>query len=56
MEADDPPLRLLLGKDAVAVAAQTADRPAAQDAQWRQVSESASVRPPASGPASGGGA
>ncbi|GGM18476.1 short-chain dehydrogenase/reductase [Streptomyces fumigatiscleroticus] len=43
VEADDPPLRLLLGKDAVAVAQDMADRLAAQDAQWRQVSESASV-------------
>ncbi|MFB9465494.1 oxidoreductase [Streptomyces cinereospinus] len=43
VEAEEPPLRLLLGKDAVAVARQMADRLAAQDAQWREVSESASV-------------
>ncbi len=43
VEAEDPPLRLLLGKDAVAVARQMADRLAAQDEQWREVSESASV-------------
>ncbi|GGT31336.1 oxidoreductase [Streptomyces chromofuscus] len=43
VEAERPPLRLLLGKDAVAVARDMADRLAAQDAQWREVSESASV-------------
>ncbi|MGW5606452.1 oxidoreductase [Streptomyces sp. NPDC003753] len=45
VEAEEPPLRLLLGKDAVAVAKDMADRLATQDAQWREVSESASVRP-----------
>ncbi|GHK05072.1 short-chain dehydrogenase/reductase [Streptomyces sp. Y2F8-2] len=45
VEAEEPPLRLLLGKDAVAVAKDMADRLATQDAQWRDVSESASVRP-----------
>ncbi|WP_225847536.1 SDR family NAD(P)-dependent oxidoreductase [Streptomyces sp. HPF1205] len=40
-ETDDPPLRLLLGKDAVAVARRMADRLAAEDARWRHVSESA---------------
>ncbi|WP_189313110.1 oxidoreductase [Streptomyces brasiliensis] len=40
-ETDEPPLRLLLGKDAVAVAQAMADRIAAQDAAWRDVSESA---------------
>jgi NAD(P)-dependent dehydrogenase (short-subunit alcohol dehydrogenase family) len=39
-EAEEPPLRLLLGKDAVAVAQDMADRLAAQDAEWRHVSES----------------
>ncbi|WP_225809847.1 oxidoreductase [Streptomyces spinosus] len=39
-EAEEPPLRLLLGKDAVAVARDMAGRLAAQDAQWRHVSES----------------
>lgn len=39
-EAEEPPLRLLLGKDAVAVAQDMADRLAAQDAEWRPVSES----------------
>ncbi len=43
VEAEEPPLRLLLGKDAVGVARQMADRLAAQDAQWRDVSESAST-------------
>ncbi|CCK24624.1 short-chain dehydrogenase/reductase SDR [Streptomyces davaonensis JCM 4913] len=39
-EMDHPPLRLLLGGDAVAVAQRMADRLAAQDAEWRHVSES----------------
>ncbi|WP_338692878.1 SDR family NAD(P)-dependent oxidoreductase [Streptomyces sp. Q6] len=39
-EAERPPLRLLLGKDAVAAAATVAERIAAQDAEWRAVSES----------------
>ncbi|MFD9882691.1 SDR family NAD(P)-dependent oxidoreductase [Streptomyces alboflavus] len=39
-ETDRPPLRLLLGKDAVAVAGRMAERLAAQDAAWRAVSES----------------
>ncbi|MGR6968315.1 hypothetical protein ACU639_01680 [Streptomyces cynarae] len=42
-EAEEPPLRLLLGKDAVAVVKDMADRLATQDAQWRHVSESVSV-------------
>ncbi len=37
---DAPPLRLLLGKDAVAVAKAMADHLAASDAQWRTLSES----------------
>ncbi|MEU5048014.1 oxidoreductase [Streptomyces griseorubiginosus] len=41
VEAEEPPLRLLLGKDAVSVAQDMADRLAAQDAQWRAVSEAA---------------
>jgi len=36
----EPPLRLLIGSDAVAVAAAAAERLAASDAQWRAVSES----------------
>ncbi|MEV7814519.1 oxidoreductase [Streptomyces flaveolus] len=43
VESEEPPLRLLLGKDAVAVAQRMADRLAAEDARWREVSESASV-------------
>ncbi|MEW2515450.1 oxidoreductase [Streptomyces sp. NPDC046870] len=39
-ETAEPPLRLLLGKDAVAVAQDMAGRLAAQDAEWRHVSES----------------
>ncbi|WP_372346693.1 oxidoreductase [Streptomyces sp. KL116D] len=39
-ENDRPPLRLLLGKDAVAAADAMAERLAAQDAEWRAVSES----------------
>ncbi|CAL9280396.1 oxidoreductase [Streptomyces sp. SudanB182_2057] len=42
-EAEEPPLRLLLGKDAVAVAQAMAERLAAQDARWREVSESAAA-------------
>ncbi|TDC38774.1 SDR family NAD(P)-dependent oxidoreductase [Micromonospora sp. 15K316] len=39
-EAPDPPLRLLLGSDAVAVARAAAENLAASDAKWRAVSES----------------
>jgi len=39
-EAPEPPLRLLLGSDAVEVARQAAERLAATDAQWRTTSES----------------
>ncbi|MFD0412271.1 SDR family NAD(P)-dependent oxidoreductase [Streptomyces sp. NPDC127108] len=39
-ETDQPPLRLLLGKDAVTVAGRMAERLADQDAAWRAVSES----------------
>ncbi|MEU6840382.1 oxidoreductase [Streptomyces sp. NPDC046716] len=39
-EAERPPLRLLLGKDAAAVAAHAATERAASDAEWRAVSES----------------
>ncbi|WP_353940373.1 oxidoreductase [Streptomyces sp. HUAS MG91] len=39
-EADEPPLRLLLGKDAAAVAARAAAERAASDAEWLPVSES----------------
>ncbi|GAA2339753.1 oxidoreductase [Streptomyces kunmingensis] len=39
-ETDRPPLRLLLGKDAVAAAGSMAERLAAEDAAWRAVSES----------------
>ncbi|WAZ26853.1 hypothetical protein STRCI_008507 [Streptomyces cinnabarinus] len=39
-ETGNPPLRLLLGKDAVAVAQRMADRLATEDAAWRPVSES----------------
>ncbi|MFF9884396.1 MULTISPECIES: oxidoreductase [Streptomyces] len=42
-EAEEPPLRLLLGKDAVAVAQAMAERLATQDARWREVSESAAA-------------
>ncbi|WP_053846881.1 oxidoreductase [Streptomyces sp. NRRL B-24085] len=41
VEAEEPPLRLLLGKDAVAVAQGMADRLAAEDARWRAVSGAA---------------
>ncbi|WP_327035782.1 oxidoreductase [Micromonospora ureilytica] len=37
---DDPPLRLLLGADAVAAAGAAADTLAASDARWRELSES----------------
>ncbi|MFI6236393.1 oxidoreductase [Micromonospora sp. NPDC050784] len=37
---DDPPLRLLLGADAVAAAAAAAEALAASDARWRELSES----------------
>ncbi|WP_444947239.1 oxidoreductase [Micromonospora ureilytica] len=37
---DDPPLRLLLGADAVAAAGAAADALAASDARWRELSES----------------
>lgn len=40
VDADEPPLHLLLGKDAVQVARAVAENLAAQDAKWRQVSES----------------
>ncbi|MEV5607456.1 SDR family NAD(P)-dependent oxidoreductase [Streptomyces sp. NPDC052225] len=40
-EADEPPLRLLLGEDAVAVARSMAQRLAAEDARWQRVSASA---------------
>jgi NAD(P)-dependent dehydrogenase (short-subunit alcohol dehydrogenase family) len=39
-EVDDPPLHLLLGSDAVNVAATVAANLAASDAKWRKVSES----------------
>ncbi|WP_329547859.1 oxidoreductase [Streptomyces sp. NBC_01356] len=39
-EAPDPPVRLLLGSDAVAVAGAMARNLAASDAKWRKVSES----------------
>lgn len=39
-EDDNPPVHLLLGKDAVQVAAMVADALAASDAAWREVSES----------------
>ncbi|MEV6367132.1 oxidoreductase [Micromonospora musae] len=39
-EAPDPPLHLLLGSDAVAVARAAAENLAASDAKWRAVSES----------------
>ncbi|MFJ2085812.1 oxidoreductase [Micromonospora chokoriensis] len=37
---DDPPLRLLLGTDAVAAASAAAETLAASDARWRELSES----------------
>jgi NAD(P)-dependent dehydrogenase (short-subunit alcohol dehydrogenase family) len=37
---DDPPLRLLLGADAVAAASAAAETLAASDARWRELSES----------------
>ncbi|MFH8224766.1 SDR family NAD(P)-dependent oxidoreductase [Streptomyces sp. NPDC018057] len=40
VEAPEPPLRLLLGKDASAVAQSAAENRAAEDAEWRHVSES----------------
>lgn len=39
-EVDDPPMHLLLGADAVTVAAAVAENLAASDAKWRTVSES----------------
>lgn len=39
-EVGDPPVRLLLGSDAVAVAGAMAEQLAASDAKWRKVSES----------------
>ncbi|MDX3850142.1 oxidoreductase [Streptomyces sp. AK02-01A] len=39
-EVDDPPVRLLLGSDAVRVAAAMAEGLASSDATWREVSES----------------
>ncbi|MFE9249598.1 oxidoreductase [Streptomyces sp. NPDC007088] len=39
-EAENPPVRLLLGQDAVSVARSAAESLAATDAQWREVSES----------------
>src|SRR5690606_15958566 len=41
-EIDNPPLHLLLGSDAVAVAKMVAENLATSDAQWRSVSESVS--------------
>ncbi|MFF3503286.1 oxidoreductase [Streptomyces sp. NPDC003247] len=40
VEADEPPLHLLVGKDAVQVGRAVAEALAAGDAQWRHVSES----------------
>ncbi|MFJ3672469.1 oxidoreductase [Streptomyces sp. NPDC090106] len=40
VEAEQPPLRLLLGKDAVQVGRSVAETLAAGDAEWRHVSES----------------
>ncbi|MGW3888110.1 oxidoreductase [Micromonospora chokoriensis] len=39
-KVDDPPLRLLLGTDAVAAASAAAEALAASDARWRELSES----------------
>lgn len=39
-QVDDPPLRLLLGADAVAAAGAAAEALAASDARWRELSES----------------
>ncbi|MDX3078408.1 oxidoreductase [Streptomyces sp. NPDC088354] len=39
-ESEEPPLRLLLGKDAVRVGRAVAETLAASDAKWREVSES----------------
>ncbi|WFE99711.1 oxidoreductase [Micromonospora sp. WMMD964] len=39
-QVDDPPLRLLLGADAVAAASAAAEALAASDARWRELSES----------------
>ena len=39
-EIDDPPMHLLLGSDAVGIAAETAQNLASSDAKWRTVSES----------------
>jgi hypothetical protein len=39
-EVDDPPLHLLLGSDAVNIAATMAENLATSDAKWRKVSES----------------
>lgn len=39
-KVDDPPLRLLLGADAVAAASVAAEALAASDARWRELSES----------------
>ncbi|GAA0466733.1 short-chain dehydrogenase/reductase [Paractinoplanes deccanensis] len=44
VEEADPPVRLLLGADAVEVAGQAAAAVAASDARWREVSESISYR------------
>jgi NAD(P)-dependent dehydrogenase (short-subunit alcohol dehydrogenase family) len=41
-EVDDPPLHLLMGSDAVQVAAAQAESVAASDAKWRSLSESVS--------------
>ncbi|MFF0152722.1 oxidoreductase [Micromonospora sp. NPDC005203] len=42
---DDPPLRLLLGADAVAGASAAAEALAASDARWRELSESIAFEP-----------
>jgi NAD(P)-dependent dehydrogenase (short-subunit alcohol dehydrogenase family) len=39
-EVDDPPVRLLLGSDAVEIASATAENLASSDARWREASES----------------
>ncbi|MEU7590860.1 oxidoreductase [Micromonospora sp. NPDC049230] len=44
-QVDDPPLRLLLGADAVAGATAAAEALAASDARWRELSESIAFDP-----------
>ena len=44
-DADNPPMRLLIGSDAVAVAREAVTGLAAADAVWREVSESADPVP-----------